>query len=188
MTERVKGEQINAAPLTGTFIQTVPDKCDRIVWRGQYYHLPINAAHEVGNLGIASEGTLPSAENPCSVPPVAAPSSALDGALRELFSLTWRTIDGAGFWITRQSSERILRDLAAKMQGEIDKLKAQNERQLIGNEHDSTLSREYLKRAEAAERKRDEKDKQLASCYDLMNKYARELAERKAAHPMNKDA
>lgn len=29
------------APLTSSFVQTVPDKCDRIVWRNNYYHLPI---------------------------------------------------------------------------------------------------------------------------------------------------
>ena len=33
-----------AVPLTDTFVQTVPDKCDRIVWRNSYYHLPIAAA------------------------------------------------------------------------------------------------------------------------------------------------
>lgn len=27
-------------PLSESYIQTVPDKCDRIVWRGRYYHLP----------------------------------------------------------------------------------------------------------------------------------------------------
>lgn len=27
-------------PLTDSFVQTVPDKCDRIVWRGHYYQLP----------------------------------------------------------------------------------------------------------------------------------------------------
>ena len=30
-------------PVTDTFIQSVPDKCDRIVWRGNYYHLPLKA-------------------------------------------------------------------------------------------------------------------------------------------------
>lgn len=30
--------------LTDTYVQKVPDKCDRIVWRGRYYHLPIDAA------------------------------------------------------------------------------------------------------------------------------------------------
>ena len=30
--------------LTDTYVQQVPDKCDRIVWRGRYYHLPIDAA------------------------------------------------------------------------------------------------------------------------------------------------
>lgn len=29
------------AVATGTFVQTIPDGCDRIVWRGHYYHLPI---------------------------------------------------------------------------------------------------------------------------------------------------
>lgn len=23
------------------YVQTVPDECDRIVWRGKYYHLPL---------------------------------------------------------------------------------------------------------------------------------------------------
>lgn len=32
-----------AAPLSTTFVQTVPDKCDRIVWRNGYYHLPLAA-------------------------------------------------------------------------------------------------------------------------------------------------
>ena len=32
---------VRPAPLTDTFVQTVPDKCDRIVWRYNYYHLPI---------------------------------------------------------------------------------------------------------------------------------------------------
>ena len=26
-------------PCTNTYVQTVPDQCDRIVWRGRYYHL-----------------------------------------------------------------------------------------------------------------------------------------------------
>jgi hypothetical protein len=29
-----------AAPLTDSYVQEVPDKCDRIVWRNRYYHLP----------------------------------------------------------------------------------------------------------------------------------------------------
>lgn len=33
-------------PLTDSFVQTVPDKCDRIVWRGNYHHLPINIKDE----------------------------------------------------------------------------------------------------------------------------------------------
>jgi hypothetical protein len=36
--------QQEGEPLTSTYVQTVPDKCDRIVWRNHYYHLPINPA------------------------------------------------------------------------------------------------------------------------------------------------
>jgi len=35
------GQEIDAEPLTDTYVQKVPDKCDRIVWRNTYYHLPI---------------------------------------------------------------------------------------------------------------------------------------------------
>tara|TARA_R110000868_G_scaffold325586_1_gene586382 strand:+ start:2445 stop:3014 length:570 start_codon:yes stop_codon:yes gene_type:complete len=28
-------------PVADSYVQTVPDKCDRIVWRGSYYHLPL---------------------------------------------------------------------------------------------------------------------------------------------------
>lgn len=28
-------------PPTDSYVQTVPDKCDRIVWRNRYYHLPL---------------------------------------------------------------------------------------------------------------------------------------------------
>lgn len=28
-------------PLTDSYVHKVPDKCDRIVWRNQYIHLPI---------------------------------------------------------------------------------------------------------------------------------------------------
>ncbi len=30
-----------AASTTDSYVQPVPDKCDRIVWRGNYYHLPL---------------------------------------------------------------------------------------------------------------------------------------------------
>jgi hypothetical protein len=30
-------------PETTGYVQAVPDKCDRIVWRGRYYHLPLDA-------------------------------------------------------------------------------------------------------------------------------------------------
>lgn len=29
-------------PVTTSFVQVVPDKCDRIVWRNRYIHLPIS--------------------------------------------------------------------------------------------------------------------------------------------------
>jgi len=33
-------ESQSVEPLTSTYVQPVPDKCDRITWRGRYYHLP----------------------------------------------------------------------------------------------------------------------------------------------------
>ena len=30
-------------PLTNSYVQHVPDKCDRIIWRNQYIHLPPTA-------------------------------------------------------------------------------------------------------------------------------------------------
>lgn len=47
MTLAATGEQQVGEVLTDTYVQTVPDKCDRIVWRGHYYHLPIKQAGEV---------------------------------------------------------------------------------------------------------------------------------------------
>lgn len=41
-------QQATPEPLTDTFVQTVPDKCDRIVWRGRYVHLPITKPEPVG--------------------------------------------------------------------------------------------------------------------------------------------
>lgn len=41
---------VRPAPLTDTFVQTVPDKCDRIVWRNSYYHLPIAAAPKADHI------------------------------------------------------------------------------------------------------------------------------------------
>lgn len=40
------GKQQVGETLTDTYVQTVPDKCDRIVWRGHYYHLPIKQVGE----------------------------------------------------------------------------------------------------------------------------------------------
>jgi hypothetical protein len=40
---RVLGELRKQEPLTESYMQTVPDKCDRIVWRNSYYMLPINS-------------------------------------------------------------------------------------------------------------------------------------------------
>jgi hypothetical protein len=36
-----------ANPLTNSYIQPVPDKCDRIIWKGRYYHLPIESRAEI---------------------------------------------------------------------------------------------------------------------------------------------
>jgi hypothetical protein len=30
------------------YVATVPDECDRIIWRGNYYHLPIKANSVTG--------------------------------------------------------------------------------------------------------------------------------------------
>lgn len=35
-----------AAPTTDSYVQPVPDKCDRITWRGSYYHLPLKASQQ----------------------------------------------------------------------------------------------------------------------------------------------
>ncbi len=43
------------APLTDTFVQTVPDQCDRILWRGGYHHLPIAAAGQEAK-PVAADG------------------------------------------------------------------------------------------------------------------------------------
>ena len=46
LVQREKAELTkDAEPLSTTFIQTVPDKCDRIVWRGDYFHLPPKISH-----------------------------------------------------------------------------------------------------------------------------------------------
>ena len=37
------GVSADPLPLTDTYVQPVPDKCDRITWRGQYYHLPVSS-------------------------------------------------------------------------------------------------------------------------------------------------
>jgi len=42
----------SAEPLSTNYIQTVPDKCDRIVWRTRYYHLPIKSEAEAERIGI----------------------------------------------------------------------------------------------------------------------------------------
>lgn len=44
------GASTETAPLTDTYVQEVPDKCDRIIWRGQYYHLPIGKATTAASL------------------------------------------------------------------------------------------------------------------------------------------
>ncbi len=36
-------KQYEQNPPTNSYVQVVPDKCDRIVWRGHYFHLPISS-------------------------------------------------------------------------------------------------------------------------------------------------
>ena len=39
--ERATPPAEQQAPATEGYVQPVPDKCDRITWRGRYYHLPL---------------------------------------------------------------------------------------------------------------------------------------------------
>lgn len=39
--ERAKQVISADEPVTDSYVQTVPDKCDRIVWRGRYIHLSV---------------------------------------------------------------------------------------------------------------------------------------------------
>ena len=41
-TVQQESVQNDTAPLSDNYIQDVPDKCDRIIWRGRYYHLPLS--------------------------------------------------------------------------------------------------------------------------------------------------
>lgn len=41
--------------LTDTYVQEVPDKCDRIIWRGHYHHLPIKTTPELPEGEAAAE-------------------------------------------------------------------------------------------------------------------------------------
>jgi hypothetical protein len=41
--------------LTEGYAQRVPDKCDKIVWRGNYYHLPIHTAKALATLEADAE-------------------------------------------------------------------------------------------------------------------------------------
>jgi len=36
-------QALEQEPLTDTYVQEVSDKCDRIVWRGHYFHLPVSS-------------------------------------------------------------------------------------------------------------------------------------------------
>ncbi len=47
-------------PLTDSYVQMVPDKCDRIVWRNHYYHLPLTTPQPTQ----AQAGAQP--DSPCS--------------------------------------------------------------------------------------------------------------------------
>lgn len=43
-TPPVSDGVLTVAPVTTTYVQPVPDRCDRILWRGRYIYLPIIAA------------------------------------------------------------------------------------------------------------------------------------------------
>jgi len=44
-----------ATPQQQEFVQTVPDHCDRIVWRGHYYHLPLAAQPQEELVEVCAE-------------------------------------------------------------------------------------------------------------------------------------
>ena len=74
-------------PVTDTFVQIVPDKCDRIVWRNNYYHLPIKQPAEPGN---HIEDALEMVD-PASAQPVVSQSTereALAAALKALEAIS----------------------------------------------------------------------------------------------------
>ncbi|MFA4499929.1 hypothetical protein P2B16_14925 [Xanthomonas perforans] len=45
----------HAITLTDAFVQQVPDKCDRILWRGHYYHLPLKNADPCGSQAVRDD-------------------------------------------------------------------------------------------------------------------------------------
>lgn len=53
-SSKATAEQVDSS----NFVQTVPDHCDRIVWRGHYYHLPISAQVESAWRPISDEEIL----------------------------------------------------------------------------------------------------------------------------------
>jgi hypothetical protein len=44
MLDAAIAQQAQPEPLTDSYVQPVPDKCDRITWRNRYYHLPLEQA------------------------------------------------------------------------------------------------------------------------------------------------
>lgn len=53
-------KRVKPAPLTDSFVQQVPDKCDRIVWRNQYMHLDSLAASQPSVRGPLSDDDIES--------------------------------------------------------------------------------------------------------------------------------
>lgn len=51
-TMRARGESNET---TKSYIAVVPDHCDRITWRGKYFHLPIDAGSASGTVTGANE-------------------------------------------------------------------------------------------------------------------------------------
>ena len=52
-------------PVTDSYVQTVPDKCDRIVWRGRYIHLSVG---QETTPQPADDGWIPWEGGDCPVP------------------------------------------------------------------------------------------------------------------------
>ena len=119
-------------PLTDTYVQNVPDKCDRIVWRGRYFHLPVNSTSEPVQEPVAiADGTF-NHDCPVGTPLYTTPPQRpaepnnkpaantpdpyhLSRILHELagsVSMCWEHVDRAGVFQSTQAAEFVAAAIA----------------------------------------------------------------------------